>query len=187
MRQLLLAACCSLLWVGLVNAQAISINTDGSNPDPSAILDVKSSDKGVLVPRMSTAQRTGIGAPAAGLLVFDTGTGSFWLYNGAAWTNLAAPNRIADADNDTRVQVEESPDEDAIRFDVGGTEALVVDSARNVGIGTPAPVEKLDVAGAIKIGNTGSLVPATGTIRWNDTTGDFEGFTGSQWKSRRWF
>ncbi len=40
---------------GLLRAQAIAINTDAGNPAPSAILDVKSTDKGMLVPRMSSS------------------------------------------------------------------------------------------------------------------------------------
>jgi len=77
-----------LLSLGLF-AQ-VSINTDGSSPDGSAMLDVKSTDKGMLVPRMSTAQRTAINNPATGLLVFDETTGDFWFYNGTAWVSLSA-------------------------------------------------------------------------------------------------
>ncbi|MCB0576578.1 MAG: hypothetical protein KDC61_18620, partial [Saprospiraceae bacterium] len=44
----------------------ISINQDNSTPDPSAMLDIKSSDKGMLIPRMTTAERNAIASPAAG-------------------------------------------------------------------------------------------------------------------------
>lgn len=71
-----------------MNAQSVSVNTDGSTADASSILDVKSSTKGMLVPRMTTAQRTAIPAPANGLLVYDTDVKSFWYYNGTTWTNL---------------------------------------------------------------------------------------------------
>ena len=67
--------------------QATSINQNGATPDPSAMLDVQATDKGMLVPRMTTAQRTAISFPATGLLVFDTTTGGFWFYKGAAWTS----------------------------------------------------------------------------------------------------
>ncbi|MCP4088414.1 MAG: hypothetical protein GY746_01275, partial [Gammaproteobacteria bacterium] len=63
----------------------VSINTDGTDPDGSAMLDVKSTDKGMLVPRMTTAQRTAISSPATGLLVFDKTIGGFWFYNGSSW------------------------------------------------------------------------------------------------------
>ena len=71
------------------NAQSVSVNTDGTTADASAILDVKSTTKGVLVPRVTTAQRTAIVSPANGLLVFDTDVKSFWFYNGIAWTSIA--------------------------------------------------------------------------------------------------
>jgi hypothetical protein len=67
------------------NGQGVAINTDNTTADASAVLDVKSNTKGMLVPRMTTAQRTAIVAPAKGLLVFDNTIGSFWFYNGSAW------------------------------------------------------------------------------------------------------
>ncbi len=50
----------------------VGINATGANPDPSAALDVDASDKGVLIPRITTAQRLSIIGPANGLLVYDT-------------------------------------------------------------------------------------------------------------------
>ncbi|MEP6794598.1 MAG: hypothetical protein ABJB16_09755, partial [Saprospiraceae bacterium] len=70
--------------------QAVSINTDNSSPDASAILDVKSTIRGMLVPRMTSAQRTGIPSPAIGLLVYDTDTQSFWFRNATIWVNLSS-------------------------------------------------------------------------------------------------
>lgn len=70
------------------SAQNVAINNDGTAADISAALDIKSTDKGMLVPRMTSAQRTIITSPATGLLVFDTTTGSFWFYNGSIWSEL---------------------------------------------------------------------------------------------------
>ncbi|HEX2535362.1 MAG TPA: FG-GAP repeat protein, partial [Chitinophagaceae bacterium] len=56
-------------------------------------------------------------------------------------------------------------------------------TAQNVGIGTGTPAEKLEVAGAIKIGTTNTPAPAAGTIRWNPALHDFEGFNGTAWVS----
>lgn len=75
-----------------VTAQ-VAINTDNSAPDASAMLDVKSTDKGVLIPRMTSAQRTAIMSAATGLLVFDSTTESFWFKNSTAWEEL---NTISD-------------------------------------------------------------------------------------------
>ena len=66
----------------------VAINTDSVRANPSAMLDVKSFDKGILIPRMSTSQRTGIVSPAKGLLVFDIITNSFWFYSGNAWIEV---------------------------------------------------------------------------------------------------
>lgn len=82
-----------LIFLNNTSAQSIAINTDGSTADASAILDVKSTGKGMLIPRLTTVQRTAIASPATGLLVFDTDTNAFWFYNGTAWTKLEASGK----------------------------------------------------------------------------------------------
>ena len=62
---------------------------------------------------------------------------------------------IEDKDGDTKVQVEESSDEDKIRFDTAGTERMIIDGDGNVGIGTTAPGSELDVNGEIRFKRTG--------------------------------
>jgi hypothetical protein len=54
--------------------------------------------------------------------------------------------------------------------------------AQNVGVGTTTPVQILDVNGKLKVGND-NAVPVGGTIRFNDAVKDFEGYTGTEWKS----
>jgi hypothetical protein len=56
---------------------------------------------------------------------------------------------IADADNNTKIQVEETANDDIIRFDTAGAERMVINSTGYVGIGTSAPTTFLDVTGAI--------------------------------------
>jgi hypothetical protein len=51
-------------------AQHVSITGDGSPPDNSAILDLKGTDGGLLIPRLTFAQRNAIVLPATGLLVY---------------------------------------------------------------------------------------------------------------------
>ena len=68
----------------------MAINTDASLPNASAILDVKSTSKGFLVPRLTSAQRTVIGTPADGLWVYDTDTKSFWYFkSGTGWQEIS--------------------------------------------------------------------------------------------------
>ncbi len=114
-----------------------AINNTGiavAGADASALLDVISTDRGVLIPRMRQLQRDAILSPAQGLLIFQTdGNTGFYYYDGNNWTQLgggsvAAGDRIEDADGDTRVHTEESPDEDLIRFDIAGTERMRLES-----------------------------------------------------------
>ncbi len=72
----------------LSQAQNVGINTDNSTPATSAMLDVKSTDKGLLIPRMTTTQRNAIAAPANGLMVYDITTNSFWFYKNTAWSEV---------------------------------------------------------------------------------------------------
>jgi hypothetical protein len=65
-------------------------------PHSSAILDVAATDKGILFPKMTSAQRTAIASPAAGLYVFDTNTNSLWIYNGSTWANTVAEASYGD-------------------------------------------------------------------------------------------
>jgi hypothetical protein len=57
--------------------------------DASAVLEARSITKGFLPPRMSSAQRTGISNPAAGLIVFDTTNNGTYVYNGTIWENIS--------------------------------------------------------------------------------------------------
>src|SRR5690606_8327358 len=63
-----------------------------NSPDPSAQLEVSSTDKGILIPRMSEAQRDAIATPATGLLIFQTdGSEGFYYFDGTNWISLSVP------------------------------------------------------------------------------------------------
>lgn len=78
----------SLLTVLLSVAQN-NIGIGTNTPNSSAALDITSTAKGLLIPRMTSAQRTAIASPAKGLLVFDNTTSSFWFFNGSSWADLS--------------------------------------------------------------------------------------------------
>ncbi len=69
--------------------QNVSINTNGDPAHPSAMLDITSNDKGLLIPRMTTPDRLAISNPAQGLLVYDLYSRSFWFHDGS-WRELAS-------------------------------------------------------------------------------------------------
>ena len=70
-------------------AQSVGINTDGSTANSSAILDVSSTTKGFLPPRMTPAERDLIDSPAAGLTIYNTTLKSVQVFNGTAWYSTA--------------------------------------------------------------------------------------------------
>jgi len=80
-RFLILAA---IMFVVIQLLAQVGINTDGSDPDPSAGLDVKFNNKGLLPPRMTTLQRNSIQNPAAGLTIYNTDVNCIEFYAGSA-------------------------------------------------------------------------------------------------------
>ncbi len=77
-----------MLLIGENLAAQVGINNDGSQPDPSAGLDVKFQNKGFLPPRMTTLQRNAIASPASGLLIYNTDCIDVQYFNGTAWVPM---------------------------------------------------------------------------------------------------
>ncbi len=89
--KLFLAACMITGFAFSLNAQSVGINSDGSSPNSKAILDLSSTSKGFLPPRMTFLEKTAITSPPAGLIVWCSNcgaSGELQVYNGTAWTNL---------------------------------------------------------------------------------------------------
>jgi len=71
-----------------VTSAGTHIKTGSGAPVASAILDVDSTTKGFLPPRMTTTQKNAIASPAAGLVVYDSTTNKLQCYNGSTWNDL---------------------------------------------------------------------------------------------------
>jgi autotransporter adhesin len=116
----------AFLIYNFCNAQSLAINTDGSTASNSAILDVKSTAKGMLVPRMDSAQRAAIATPATGLLVYQTNKDSgFYYYDGAGWQQIVSNGNNTWKRNGNHIYN---------------------NNTGNVGIGTNNPLARLHVA-----------------------------------------
>lgn len=76
------------LWVVGLNAQNVGISEDGSIPNNSAILDLKSTSRGLLLPRLTDAQRLAIQNPAKGLVIYNIDTDCQNYFNGTQWIEL---------------------------------------------------------------------------------------------------
>jgi hypothetical protein len=65
-----------------------------TSPNASSLLEVKSTSKGILIPRMTLTQRNAIASPATGLLIFQTNsTPGFYYYSGTAWTAVTQKSK----------------------------------------------------------------------------------------------
>ena len=163
---LFLLFCCGTLFA----QNGLGTNT----PNPQAALDIQSPDKGVLLPHISlTASNTflqGVTATAShtGMLVYNTNTATntglvgtgYYFWNATQWEKFIGDSDLfTDLDKDTQIQVEEGADDDTIRFDTAGAERMVITNAGDVGIGTNAPSQVLDVVGNAEIGTAGGRSP----------------------------
>jgi len=97
------------------------VGVDNTDPHPSSVLDLNSTDKGLLIPRMTTTQREAIASPANSLLVYDTSFGSYFYYRDGQWVQLNSPWR-------------------------GTSGSSIFYSSGNIGIGTSTPNAPLQFA-----------------------------------------
>jgi len=130
-------------------SQSIAINNSGALPDASAILDIQSTTKGMLVPRLTSAQRNAIAAPSTGLLVFDATTESFWFKSAINWVELVdtSNNVLKKSGNNI--------------YTTGNT---------HVGIGTSSPLYDLHISQTNA--NIGLTDEATGKVSATITASD---------------
>lgn len=85
-----------LLSASFLHTQAQgSVGVGTASPDGSAILDVTSTTKGMLFPRMTTAQRNAITSPATGLVIYNTNTNCYDVYFGTSWESISCKCTIA--------------------------------------------------------------------------------------------
>ena len=137
----------AFLTINTATFAQVGIGT--TNPDGSSMLDIQSTSKGVLIPRMLTSERTAISTPANGLLVYDTTTNSFWFRDGSTWKEMVSGGKLVDADGDTKVEVEKTADEDKIRFTTLGTERMYIDKDGNTRIGNGTDNTYIEIDGSL--------------------------------------
>ncbi len=140
------------IFASTMSFSQVGIGT--TTPSTKSILDLTATDKGFLLPRMTTAERTAIAPNPTtdkGMQVYDTTTNSIWMWDGTVWVENADGTDKSKWTNDatnTRVQLTNLSDGTTAR--TAGTE-LVVTDAGNVCIGATAPTKKLDIAGELRI------------------------------------
>jgi hypothetical protein len=127
-----------LLIISNISFSQVGINANNSAPASNAILDVSSTSKGVLLPRMATVHRTAPGfVTSEGITVYDTDTHSYWVYSGSSWKEMGNS-----------------------QWTTFGS-SIYTNNAGLVGIGTSGPTRaKLEVNGVAGIGNTSAIFGA---------------------------
>ena len=75
----------ALLSSNAIHAQSMGISSIAITPDASSILEMRTTDKGILIPRMTTTERGSISSPATGLMIYNTSTNQYNFYDGTAW------------------------------------------------------------------------------------------------------
>ena len=131
-------------------AQTVVVTDDNSvtTGDASSVLDVKSTAKGFLAPRMTQAQRAAISSPATGLLVYQTdGTTGYYYYNGSAWLTIANTGQIWAQDGNSLTGVKNfgTTSNHDLPFITNNTEYMRLTASGFLGIGTTSPETPLHV------------------------------------------
>ncbi|MES2772577.1 MAG: hypothetical protein V4722_00240 [Bacteroidota bacterium] len=144
MKKIIIAAVFNISTIASFAQNNVGIGT--VTPDSSALLHLASTQKGFLVPRMDSAQRSQIVSPAQGLLVYQVKTNpGFYYYSGNTWYKVGGGGNewMTNAVNDLYTN-------------------------RNVGIANNNPTEKLDITGNIK---TSGNILTSGEIKPGGTAG----------------
>lgn len=156
-------------WASAVSAALSNIGLGGT-ASADAVVNIISTTKGILIPRMTTTQRNAIGSPSTSLLIYNTTTTQYELYTGSTWQSLASyisgnltvtgNTTLGDASGDTlTITGNAVSTPNGLNID---SNTLVVDATNNrVGVVTASPTVALDVTGDIKSSST--IQSANGT------------------------
>lgn len=160
------AVFCLLLNLN-VYTQGVAINNTGTSNDPSAILDVNCSNQGVLLPRMTEAQRDAIKSPAEGLVLYNLTTNTFNFFNASDWIEMqstfvtASSGAISPGNKIAISTTGASPHNSAILDISSTTKGVLLPRATTASVTSPA----------------------NGLIIYNSTTKRVSHFNGSSWDS----
>jgi len=168
--------CVGVSITNTLKAQSLGVNTDGSSPNSSTLLHVKSSNKGILIPSVSltgVSDATTISTPATSLLIYNPGTGGLspagYYYNSSTtgtpnWVRLFAGTESTDwkltGNAGTTAGTHFVGTTDAVDFVIktNNTEKFRVTSSGSIGIGTSSPGATIDVVGTGRFGSASNNV-----------------------------
>ena len=126
-RVLVMGAVLSLPLMNTFAQNTAITDDDGYTANNSAVLDVYSTDKGLLIPRLTDTQMSNISAPAAGLLIYNTDQDVYYFYSGSNWLPVSGGQLFQN---------------------IGDTIFYLTGENTKMGIGTPEPMSRLTVQGS---------------------------------------
>ncbi|TBM98858.1 hypothetical protein EYD45_16145 [Hyunsoonleella flava] len=98
-----------VLLISSISCYYAQVGIGTTNPDNSSILDIESTDMGILIPRLTTAQINAIVNPAMGLMVFNTDLNEFQFNNGTIatpnWSKISHPSSVKYSNTDTTTNI----------------------------------------------------------------------------------
>ena len=123
-------------------ASTSQLSLGTTTPSTSALLQLESTNKGLLTPRMTQVQRDAIANPVIGLLIFDTTTNGFENYNGSAWVSVGSSSGNASVATGTVNSFAYYSGANQLN-----SQSSIFINGANIGIGTMNPRTQFDVAG----------------------------------------
>ncbi len=117
------------------------VGINNTTPDASAMLDVKSTTSGLLIPRMTATERDNISSPATGLTVYVTDDNTFYYFDGTNWTSLQNGGKSWLLNGNAGTSGTEflgTTDAQPLIFKTDNTERLKIDKDGYIGVNTPA-------------------------------------------------
>ncbi len=163
---------CLFIFIGFRQYSIAQVGIGTTTPNSSSILDLTTTTQGLLVPRMTLAQKTAISSPATGLMIFQTdGASGFWFYTGSAWIPALANNNgwttTGNSGTTAGTNFIGTTDATDVVIKSNNTEIYRATSTGRLGIGTTSPTAILH----IKAGTTAaSSAPLKFTAGSNLTT-----------------
>lgn len=107
------------LFVITISAQ-VKISENQDPPEESAILEIESNNKGLLIPRLTDEQRDDIANPSLGLFIFNISSKKFNFYDGTGWFEMS-PNTLKEHDCGDAYDNDGDGFLDCIDFDCAGS------------------------------------------------------------------
>jgi len=164
----LLITTIAIFNVSMVFSQGVGIGTTSFTPVSDALLELRSTSSGFLMPRMTEAQREAIASPSDGLMVYQTdGVSGYYFHNGVAWSPLGGDD-LGNHSASSKLVMNNN-----VISNSSGGDGIRISDAGNVGIGPGAgpPSSKLELTGGDL-----SLVAVGGNasgVRFNNPANSF--------------